>query len=86
MRRESHIECIYGLVTACEWDLHGKPIKVKISTDREEDYYVVENDLGKQLLDYLKSWVEVKGKVLPFDVMKVIDVEEISKQKTGGLQ
>ena len=83
--RKASAELIYGLVTACEWDSLGNPIKVKISTDKEEDYYVIEHDVNLRLLGFLKSWVEVRGRVLKSQVKKMIDIEEV-KLKIGGTE
>lgn len=75
-------ESIFGLVTACDWDKYGNPLKIKICTSSEEDFFVVENELGKSLLSYLRVWVEVRGSIIPSDSSRIIDIKEI-KQKIG---
>ena len=75
-------QLIYGLVTACEWDSEGNPIKVKVCTDNEVDYFVVENELGKQLLTHLRSWVQLKGQVIRKDPTNIIDIKEISSNRS----
>lgn len=82
--KHSPVEFIFGLVTACEWDTHGNPTRVKICTDGEVDYFVTENEFSHDLLKYLRTWVHLKGRVLNFDSKQIIDIEEISQQKLGG--
>ena len=79
-------ECIFGLVTAYDWDAFGNPTKVKICSPGEVEYFVVDNDKGKVLLHHLRSSVKVKGRILNFNSMWVIDIEEISDNKQGELE
>jgi hypothetical protein len=76
-------EHIFGLVTAYDWDASGSPTKVKICTPGEVDYFVVDNEKGKALLDHLRTRVAVRGRILRFNSMQVIDVEEISNNFQG---
>lgn len=76
-------DCIFGLVTAYDWDATGNPTKVKISSPGEVDYFVVDNEKGKILLQYLRSRVQVRGRILNFNSIQVIDIEEISDDKQG---
>lgn len=75
---------IFGLVTAYEWDDQGNPTKLKICADGEDDYFVVDNDHGKQLVGYLRDWVFVTGQIIRFETQKAIDIETISKNNIGG--
>lgn len=77
-------DTIIGLVTPCDWDEKGTPLRVKICTKGEVDYFVADNPMGSELLLLVRTWVEVKGLILNFDDFKVIDVKEISKRKIGG--
>ena len=79
MEAKKPLDKIYGLVTACDWDHYGNPIKVKISTDSEQDYYVSEPEMNHKLLDYLKSWVEVTGQIRFFEIEKVMEVKETTR-------
>jgi len=80
----SNLKSLSGLVAAYEWDRLGKPTKVKLCTQGEIDYFIAENELGKMLLRLTQSFVSVRARVIKFDSMKVIEVEEISQQKLGG--
>lgn len=83
MKKKDGIK-IYGLVIACDWNESGETTKVKILGNNEEEYEVYENDAGKELIRYERSWVYLTGQLLTFSSFKVIDIEKISQQKIGG--
>ena len=74
-------QTIFGLVAPYEWDELGNPVKLKICAEGEIDYFVLENEMEKALFKLIRNWVSVKGRILNFDSMKVIEIEEISSQK-----
>lgn len=74
-------EDIFGLVTACDWDEYGNPLKIRVCAEGEVDYEVMDNDMGKKLKSYIREWVQIRGEVLEFDSLRVIDVQEICKKQ-----
>ncbi|MCB0379026.1 MAG: hypothetical protein KDD33_11085 [Bdellovibrionales bacterium] len=75
---------LYGLITACEWDHHGQPTRVKLSTKDERDYFVTENEIGLRLLDHLKTWVWVRGILDRQGSVDTIEIETFDNDSKGG--
>lgn len=80
----NHLNPVFGLVTACDWDEKGLPVRIKICAPGEVDYYVLENDRGRQLMTCIREWVEITGRVTDVDAMKIIEVESFVKHLSGG--
>ncbi len=70
---------VFGLVTAYDWDEAGQPLRLKICADGEDDYFVVDNERGRKLFQYLRDWVQVTGRVILVQSQKAIDIEKINK-------
>ncbi len=84
MKNEAKTQ-ILALVISCDWNDKGETTRVKLMAEEEEVYEVFENDQGRELILYERSWVLVTGKLLTFDSFKVIDIEKISEHKRGEI-
>ena len=75
---------VYGLVSPYEWDGNGNPLRVKICSRGEIDYYVVDNDRGIMLLQYVRKWVTASGSISRIGGLNIIDLEDFKIQNIGG--
>ena len=67
-----------GIVMPTDWDEKGNVSAVNISTYNEEDYSVLLNEKGKELLSIIRMPVKVAGSIKSEKSMKIINVEEYS--------
>lgn len=52
-----------GIITAAEWDDDNNITTFKLSTQDEEEYFIVHKSNGKKLLKFISKYVEVTGVV-----------------------
>ena len=52
-----------GIITAAEWDEDNNIITFKLSTQDEEEYFIVHKKSGKKLLKFITQYVEITGVV-----------------------
>lgn len=52
---------IEGIVTAADWDENDEISSIKILTDDEDEYFVVDDEIGQELFNYLHEEVEARG-------------------------
>ena len=67
-----------GIVMPTDWDEKGNVSAVSISTHNEEDYSVLLNEKGKELLSIIRMPIKVTGLIRSEKSMKIINVEEYS--------
>jgi hypothetical protein len=72
---------INGIIIPVAWDVEGNVTKAAISTFKEEEYLIEENETGKKLLSLIQKVVEVRGVVKVEAGNKIIAVEEFEQTK-----
>ena len=55
---------VTGIIMPCDWDDNGQINQIAIYTNKEEVYRVEHNQKEKELLNFIKKRVAVKGKIL----------------------
>jgi len=72
---------IRGIVTPVDWDEKGNVVATAISTHTEEEYLVINDSKGKELLNLIQEAVEVSGLVKELAGTKIITVKHIINWK-----
>jgi len=72
---------IRGIVTPVDWDEKGNVVATAISTHTEEEYLVINDSKGKELLNLIQEAVEVSGLVRELVGIKVSTVKHITNWK-----
>jgi hypothetical protein len=63
-KQNNHLEVtICGVVVPDGWDTKSNVTSIVISTTFEEEYRVMDNEQGRQLMQHLKQEVRASGKV-----------------------
>lgn len=52
---------IQGVVTPREWDQNDEVVSVSIETSDEKSFWVMENDMGLELMNFINDGVEAVG-------------------------
>ena len=72
---------IRGIVTPVDWDEKGNVVATAISTHTEEEYLVINDSKGKELLNLIQKAVEVSGLVTELVGIKITTVKHITNWK-----
>jgi len=72
---------IRGIVTPVDWDEKGNVVATAISTHTEEEYLVINDSKGKELLNLIQEAVEVSGLVRELVGIKITTVKHITNWK-----
>lgn len=62
-KKKGKISTVSGLINAIDWDEDGNVTGVAIRTAEEEEYLVMGDDIGKELLEIENEEVKAKGVV-----------------------
>ncbi len=78
-----------GIIIPVDWDNKGNVIAVAISTDREEEYLICNDDKGKGLFQFIQDLVMVRGtieEVAGIKLMKIDNMEKCDLDNPGGIE
>lgn len=70
-----------GLIIPSEWDSNGKILGISLSTFDEDVFPIMQNAVGKELLNHIREEVEVMGALKKIDDEQIIEVKEYSTRK-----
>lgn len=59
----SPVITIKGIITASDWDKNDEILGIKIQSPDEEEYHIADPDMIDELIDALRSEVEITGSV-----------------------
>jgi hypothetical protein len=69
------LEIIRGIITPAEWDPEGNVLAVSIAAFDEDKYSVIHDEIGHELLSFVRETVTVEGVVSKGDEAKSIQVK-----------
>jgi hypothetical protein len=78
---------IKGIVCPTEWNAGGEVERVSIMTWDEDEYDVLQEDAGRDLIEYTNRAVTARGQILPeFRKRKVIRIKSFSVSTSRGIE
>jgi hypothetical protein len=72
---------IQGLIIPVDWDDRGNVIAIAISTFDEDEYLINMDEMGKELMGYLREEIEISGQYLVKSGKEMIRVVEYEVKK-----
>ncbi|PIP46299.1 MAG: hypothetical protein COX16_09530 [Deltaproteobacteria bacterium CG23_combo_of_CG06-09_8_20_14_all_51_20] len=67
---------VTGIIVPVKWDKKGKPVRIAISTNEEEEYLIRSDKKGLELYPLMRRHVEVSGFVRDTEKGRAITIEE----------
>jgi hypothetical protein len=65
-----------GIIVPVKWDKKGRPVRIAISTNEEEEYLIRSDKKGSELYPHMRRHVEVSGFVRDTENGRAIAVED----------
>ena len=68
-----------GIIIPVDWDNQGNVVALAISTNKEEEYLICNDNKGKRLFNFIQDLVEVRGKMKEMAGIKLIKINKMEK-------
>ena len=79
IKNKNNIVTLKGIVIPVSWDNKGNVVAIAISTDREEEYLICNDNKGKKLFNFIQDLVKVRGKIKEVAGIKLIKINRMEK-------